>query len=424
MQDNAAFATTESNGEGSEGPSVGPDVEGNSLAVPEEKPLQSWGGMRRASASAAIKKVGSPVEYPDPPSARDVVGGGEDGEDPHGCLPGPDSAPGLKGALDKLEKPCRYTEEEREAARKTMRKRARAKYLTEDLLEELEGMESPIPYGRARSCCSVVKQEDGELTTNYCRCRWCLVCNRIRMGSILNDYHPVLEMWDDEEGVYFVTLTTPNVDGENLREQVQEMKKQLRYCRRSIRETRGLGFRALENWEVTYSSERQDYNPHVHIAVRGKQQALALREEWLKRWNGASEGGQDVRKWDGTKGGMKELAKYATKMVAPGSEERPPTQALDTIFRALYRLNLINPTGFDKQKEKERALRWLREMETDPDSTSDPEADEQEEDPFQDLERGVPAYIQPEEDAIWEWNESDWVNAETGEVLTEHEPGV
>jgi hypothetical protein len=305
-----------------------------------------------------------------------------------------------------------------------MAKRARAKYLTSGLLEELEALDSHIPYSRARSCCRVVQQEDGELVCSYCRSRWCVVCNRIRMGTILNDYLPVLRMWEDEEGVFLVTLTAPNVEAGALRSAVKEMKKQLRYCRRSIRETRGLDHRAVENWEVTFNADEGTFHPHVHIAVRGKQQALALREEWLKRWDRASKGAQDVRKWDGTKGGMQELAKYATKMVAPeDDEDRPPAEALDVIFRALYRLNLINPTGFDKQEEKERAREYLEGLEADAQETARPELDEQEEDPFEDLERGIPAYVRPEEDAVWVWDGHDWWNEDTGESLTGYTSG-
>jgi hypothetical protein len=368
--------------------------------------------------SAACDRLGRRPEYPDPPDVRDVVAPSRE-RDLHESLPGPDEAPGLGAALDKLEKPCTPTAEEKEQARRTMQKRARAKYLTDDLLQELEELDSHIPYSRARGCCSTVVQEDGKLKCSYCKCRWCIVCNRIRMGKILNDYLPVLEMWDDEEGVHFVTLTTPNVEGEELRSQLDEMKKLLRYCRRSIRETRGLDFRAVENWEVTFNEERGDYNPHIHVAVRGKDQALALREEWLKRWESANEAGQDVRKWDGTKGGMQELAKYATKMIAPDSEDRPPAEALDVIFRALYRLHLINPTGFDKDEEKARARRYQEGEETDQEETGRPDVDEQEEDPFEDLNAGVPAYVRPEEKCVWEWEGRNWWNVESGEPLVE-----
>jgi hypothetical protein len=290
------------------------------------------------------------------------------------------------------------------------------------LVDELETLNSPIPYGRARSCCEVVEQEDGTLTSTYCRSRWCLVCNRIRTGTLINRYLPILRLWEQDEGVHFVTLTPPNVEGNVLREAVQEMKKQLRYCRRSIRETRGMDFRAVENWEVTHNADRGDYNPHVHVAVRGKEQAAALREEWLKRWSEASEAGQDVRKWDGSVNGMKELAKYATKMIHPDRNERPPVEVLDTIFRALHRLNLCNPTGFDVEEERRRAGQDVEDVETGSETTARPELDEQEEDPFDDLEAVIPAYSDPHAHRIWEWDGCDWVDPETGEYLTEWEP--
>ena len=422
MQKSGASSITEGRGQGSEGPTVGPEVEGDLYAVPEDSPLEYWSHTSRMFTSAACEKLGSRPEYPDPPDARDVVAPSQAG-DPHESLPGSDEAPGLGAALDKLEKPCTPTPEEREQARETMQKRARAKYLTSDLLEELEDLDSRIPYSRARSCCRTVVQEDGELKCSYCKCRWCIVCNRIRMGKILNDYLPVLQMWEDEKGVFFVTLTAPNVEGEELRSELEEMKKKLRYCRRSIRETRGLDFRAIENWEVTYNQERKDYNPHVHVAVRGKKQAIALLEEWLKRWENASKGGQDMRKWDGTKGGMQELAKYATKMIAPDSEERPAAEVLDVIFRALYRLHLINPTGFEKEEEKARARRHGEGEQTDEGSTASPELDEQEEDPFEDLNAGVPAYVRPEEKCVWEWRGDDWFSLDTGEALAGCDPG-
>mgnify|MGYP006895882131 FL=1 len=368
--------------------------------------------------------------YESPPTGGSIqpefphFGSCDASEGPAEALPRPDAAPGLKAALDKLEKPCsRPSEAEQREGMETMKKRARAKYLTRGLREELEELDSPIPYERARGCCRVVQQEDGDLQCSYCRCRWCIVCNRIRMGTILNEYLPILRLWEDEKGTFFVTLTAPNVEAEALRSRVKEMKKRLRYCRRSIRETRGMDYRAVENWEVTFNGDTGTFHPHVHIAVRGKAQALALRGEWLKRWPKAHEAAQDVRKWDGSKGGMKELAKYATKMIAPGEDkDRPPAEALDVIFRALYRLNLINPTGFDKHEEQRRAARHLEDEDTDAEETARPELDEQKEDPFEDLERGVPAFVRPEEDAVWMWEGHDWWNEQTGERLTGFDP--
>jgi hypothetical protein len=296
------------------------------------------------------------------------------------------------------------------------------KWVGTALVDELADLDSEVPYERAYSCSEVIRQEDGTLTSTYCESRWCLVCNRIRMGTQINDYLPIFRLWEEESGVYFVTLTTPNVKGENLRSHVKEIKHQLSLCRKQIRETRGLDFRALEKYEVTFNEEENTFNPHAHVAVRGKEQALALREEHLKRWPGASEGAQDVRRWDGSVGGMKELLKYVTKMIHPDRGERPPVEALDTIFRHLKGLHLTNPTGFDKDEERERAIRTVEGAETDAERTARPDLDEQEEDEFEDLKAVIMAFSDPTEKRLWEWDGADWVDKETGECLTGWEP--
>ena len=102
------------------------------------------------------------------------------------------------------------------------------------------------------------------------------------------------------------------------------MKKTLALSRLAVRRTRGLDYRAVENWEVTYNAEADSYHPHVHCVVRGKAQALAIREEWLKRCQTASAAAQDVRPWDGTVDGMKEMVKYCHEDDRPCRGQGPP----------------------------------------------------------------------------------------------------
>jgi hypothetical protein len=305
-----------------------------------------------------------------------------------------------------------------------MRLRARSKWLTARVVNRLEEAvpDSPIPYGSARSCCAVVEQEDGNLTCTYCKQRWCVVCQRIRMGVKVNEYVPVLRGWRREgEEVFFVSLTRPNVPADELADEVGEMIHQLGLCRQQIRGTRGLELKTIRCTEVTYNPERDDFNPHFHVAVNGREQAEALVEEWLKRSPGASRKAQDISRWDGTPEGLLELVKYSTKLFVPKGGERPDggiqqkpmdAEALDVIFRALRGRHLLRPTGFDKDEARERAL-------TEEEVSQEADADDFDED---DLDATVSAYIRPGEDCIWEWDGHDWYNPETGEALTEHEP--
>jgi hypothetical protein len=290
-----------------------------------------------------------------------------------------------------------------------MRKRARSKWITADLLRELDELDSPVPYHHAFECSKMVEQHDGHLTTRYCKSRWCIICNRIRMAKRIDAYEPVFRQWQEENEVQFVTLTVPNVPASQLNETLDEMMHQLKLCRRAIRRTRGLDYRAVRSIEVTFNEERGDYHPHFHLAVPGKALALALVEEWLKRWESASEAAQDVRPWDGETASMKELTKYCTKLVAPQDGETIPAEALDVIFRALHGRHLFRPVGFD-----------LQDVEAGGDTGPDHEDVEE----IEALEARVPAWSRPHQNRLWWWDETlgDWVDRETGECLTGWSP--
>lgn len=325
------------------------------------------------------------------------------------------------GSLDKLGKPRqgggedspdrarKRSEEARNQARETIRKRARSKYITMGLLEELESLDSPVPYSNARHCCEVVEQRDGKLTSNYCRCRWCLTCNRIRAGVRINRYLPVFEEWGRNGGVNFVTLTVPNCKGSELSSTLDEMMHKLKLCRKQIRRTRGLEYKGVRSIEVTFNSETETYHPHFHIAVCGRSAAIALKDEWLKRWPEASRRAQDVTEWDGDPGSLKELVKYPTKLMATAdSEEQPPPDALDRIFRVLKGRHLFRPVGFEIADYHEDL---------------DPSVDLEE---FEDVEAQVAAFSRPGEKILWVWDEAvgDWVDEETGELLSGYDPTV
>lgn len=313
------------------------------------------------------------------------------------------SEPPLRGGeLDKLEKCRQAGHAKRAASREALSRRARSKWLTWALTERLTALESPSQeYGRAFGCSKGVEQEEGRLTSYYCRCRWCVTCNRIRMGHRINTYGPILREWG---GAYLVTLTVPNVRAGELRDELGEMLHQFNLCKLQIRRTRGLQFACLRALEVTFNAERSDFHPHYHIAVKGEQQAYALVAEWLKRWPDAVRAAQDVTEWDGEDGGLKELTKYCTKLVAgePG-EEPPPAWALDVIFDALDGKHLFEPIGF---------------------SLPDDEADfeDADEEAFDELEARVVPWKRIGEKVMWWWVGSDWVDRETGECLTGYAP--
>jgi hypothetical protein len=138
-------------------------------------------------------------------------------------------------------------------------------------------------------------------------------------------------------------------------------------------------------------------------------QAIALRDEWLKRWPEADRRAQDVTRWDGDAGSLKELVKYPTKlMTTADGEEQPPAEALDLIFRVLKGRHLFEPIGFKV---------------SDYHDDLDPSVDLDE---FEDREATIPAFSRPEEKRLWIWDEPshDWVDEGTGECLSGFDPSV
>jgi len=274
------------------------------------------------------------------------------------------------------------------------------------LVQELDALDSPVPYHHAFECSKAVEQHEGQLISKYCKSRWCIVCNRIRTAQRIDKYGPIFREWHRNGGVHFVTLTVPNVKAERLADTVDEMVHQLKLCRRSIRRTHHIDYRAVRATEITYNEDRDDYHPHFHIAVRGRYAALALRDEWLKRWDEASPQAQNIRLWDGSKGALKELTKYCTKMIAPQKGERPPAEALDTIFRVLHGRHIFRPVGFELSDYDEAMVDW-EEIED-----------------MEELESTLAAFSEPHMSRMWWWDHDlgDWVDPDTGECLTGWEP--
>lgn len=306
------------------------------------------------------------------------------------------ATPSKGGILDKSGQLDQSISERASDALRSTRKRARVKFITYGLVKQLEALESPLcdQYRRSLSCCKVIEQHRGELTTHYCRARWCLVCNRIRMAQLVETYQPVFSTWESR---FLVTLTVPNCSDRQLSPVLDEMLKAFTNAKRAIKRTLKLPFKAVRVTEVTYNNGRGDFHPHFHVIVEDQQAAEALREEWLKRWPRAARSAQDVRRWGEDERDLLEICKYTTKLVMMKNGQQPSEEALDVIFRALERRRLFQPVGFTLPKDPE-------------------DIDE--------LQAVAVAYIRPEQNILWTWVQAlhDWVNLDTGEYLTGYEP--
>lgn len=267
-------------------------------------------------------------------------------------------------------------------------KRAKTKYFTNALSLKLADLKTDLmqSYYNSYHCNETLKQNGKKITGRYCNNRWCLTCNRIRTAKLINGYYGTLEKMEDKQ---FVTLTVPNVPAELLEETINDMATTINGIRKRFhRKTVGVKLVALRKLEVTYNKKRNDYHPHYHFIVNGYEEAQALKNFWVERYEGTSVNAQDVRPADNKS--VMELFKYFTKIVTKGSLQ---IKQLDIIFSAMRGKRVFQSMGIKK-------------------------------DVSEDIEE-----VQSQEYAVlessiidWEWEGIDWVDKSTGEVLTGHTP--
>ena len=120
-------------------------------------------------------------------------------------------------ALDKLAQLRRKGSQKMPAVTlERLQKRAKAKWFTMSYINDLIDLNSPLKksYTNTIYCCQTLHQKEDRLVSKYCNNRWCLVCNRIRIGKAINGYMPELMKLEDPQ---FLTLTIPNVKRYQLR---------------------------------------------------------------------------------------------------------------------------------------------------------------------------------------------------------------
>jgi hypothetical protein len=211
---------------------------------------------------------------------------------------------------------------------------------------------------------------------------------------------PVLQEWDNP---HLVTLTRRNVDGQDLSGAIDEMLAAFNSCKRSIKRTEKLEFKAVRKTECTYNIRRNDFHPHYHVIVEGQRQAELLRDKWVDRYDGEADiAGQDVRPCD--ENTLMEVFKYFTKLTTKattGERRITPPEALDVIFSAMRGRRVWQPVGFKLRANEDEQI----------------ESDELE-------VSGTPAFKRSAEKVLWEWEQdlTDWVDLRTGECLSEYRP--
>lgn len=287
------------------------------------------------------------------------------------------------------------------ASRAVFLKRAKVKFTQHKLLRALVKLASPLAkkYDATLFCSSVLEQDGNKLRSRFCNNRWCNICNRIRTAKLIKGYGAAIDSMLDPR---FVTLTVPNVPATELRAEIRRMISEFRKIQELRRKHKKPLIRGIRKLEVTYNPDLQNFHPHFHFIVEGEAAADELIEAWLDRNTTADKRGQDQRE---AKNPI-ELFKYFAKLTSKSKSdtiiikagkmvriEYSYPEALDLVFQAIEGTRIIQPIG---------GIKYVKED-------------------IEDLETVTVEDLEPEE-ALWIYQDRDWVNVYTGELLTGYEP--
>jgi len=225
-----------------------------------------------------------------------------------------------------------------------LRKRAQNKYISNGHIKQLVDLPFSTmkkKYWRTYHCGNELEQNGLKLKSKYCNSRWCSFCNRLRSAKMIKAYESTLSNMKEP---YFVTLTIPNVNANELAESLDKMHLTMRKIKDCLRKQKYNIF-GIRKLECTFNAKMNNYHPHYHLVVDGKQRAQTMVNYWLSYYSGTSPAAQDFRPADGK--AIKELFKYFTKMVTSGKNKTAEFKAgaMDVIFEAMQGRRVFQPMG-------------------------------------------------------------------------------
>ncbi len=270
---------------------------------------------------------------------------------------------------------------------------ARKKYLSNKLVIDLTNYvpDSPLvkSYWNTYHCREVIRVEDGKSRATYCKNRWCLTCQSIRIGALINGYEPALNALKEP---YFVTLTAPTVQGDQLEDRVKDFGHKWRRLMNSSAQ-RKMNLQGVRKAECT-ARPNNHYHYHFHVVVDGKANAEWMRKRWLQLNPTATIKANDIRPVD-TEKGWKELFKYFTKLTTKLKNDKRvniPADRLDVIFNAMRGRRVYQPFG---------DIRAVSE----------------------DIEEINEGAVEVDE-GLYKWLAHDWYNDSTGELYSGYIPST
>ena len=195
---------------------------------------------------------------------------------------------------------------------------------------------------------------------NSCKNRFCPVCawRKARKDALgLSLMMQYIKQQEKKEFI-FLTLTTPNVQNEQLEDEIKHYNKSFKKMveRKKVKSIIKGYVRKLE---ITYNKKRDDYNPHFHVLIAVNKSYFTdkryyiSQQEWLDLWRdvtGISEitqvQVQKIRQNNNKE--LYEMAKYSGK----DSDYLINQKVFDAYYRSLKGKQVLVYSGLFKEARK------------------------------------------------------------------------
>ncbi|MDW4286074.1 protein rep [Staphylococcus saprophyticus] len=208
---------------------------------------------------------------------------------------------------------------------------------------------------------------------NSCKNRFCPVCawRKARKDALgLSLMMQYIKQQEKKEFI-FLTLTTPNVQNEQLEDEIKRYNKSFKKMveRKKVKSIIKGYVRKLE---ITYNKKRDDYNPHFHVLIAVNKSYFTdkryyiSQQEWLDLWRdvtGISEitqvQVQKIRQNNNKE--LYEMAKYSGK----DSDYLINQKVFDAFYKSLKGKQVLVYSGLFKEAKKKLKngdLDYLKEI--------------------------------------------------------------
>jgi hypothetical protein len=224
-----------------------------------------------------------------------------------------------------------------------LRKRQRSKAISTSVNGKLCYLNSPLhkSYQAAYYCNEHIFQDGKKVTSLFCKRRSCIICSRVYAAKLYAAYSkPLLDLPD----LHFVTVTDVNVKADNLSNEIDRMLYNYRLIYKSMN-ARGMRIRGFFKLEITHSTRRNDFNPHIHLLISGKENAKEFLKGWLQRNPTAKKSGQNISKVT-SENALIEVFKYVTKATIKDTFD---ARSMDAMYQAISCRQVYRGLGIKKE---------------------------------------------------------------------------